>query len=468
VPTLDEVIEGIATAAKADFAFVLTRRGRLVTKTAPRDMPDAGRRRLTKLASSLPRDGKEIAQATLAREQLVPYGGAAPVDVYVTAIDQAVVCVAMASWADKKSVVAAIEAAQPFIETLLAAALKRRGPSRSRASTKSSPPRPGARRGGRLASSPPPRRGRSRPPPPKIGLVQLAGSNVVPSERMKTPPDIQQSEPEASSPPASQPDITVGVAALGRESLAAIDQEELDRVPTGRDMASSPDLRISLASLPDISEQEARVTQVDLLPRAGSDDPGRRTLPWVETAADAKRSADAARLGRNVAPRVAVRMQSLAENELSAILDEETANEEAEAAVAQTEEVEEVSGTVSLLGSVDEEPQSGPVAVSPRGQKSPARPTPRSVRPPRPEEDGASLELWRDAITRMIDSERGRSVPPAPGPAAPRPAAPNAPKSNHSKSSAPKSGAPKSGASGTRSKSSATKKGPTRSGGSSR
>ena len=61
------------------------------------------------LASTLPRDGSEVTQKVMARERLVPYGGQAPVDVYVTAKDDAVICVVLAGWTNRKEVSAAIE-----------------------------------------------------------------------------------------------------------------------------------------------------------------------------------------------------------------------------------------------------------------------------------------------------------------------------------------------------------------------
>ena len=43
---LDEIIDRVAEACGADFAFVLSRRGRLVTQNAPKDMPEQGRAEL--------------------------------------------------------------------------------------------------------------------------------------------------------------------------------------------------------------------------------------------------------------------------------------------------------------------------------------------------------------------------------------------------------------------------------------
>jgi hypothetical protein len=78
----------------------------------------------------------------------------------------------------------------------------------------------------------------------------------------------------------SLPEITVGEASLGRESLVAV---ELETRP-----GSTPEaIRVDLASMPDIEVTETG---------------DRLTMPWAEPAPDAKRAADAARLGRKLAP----------------------------------------------------------------------------------------------------------------------------------------------------------------------
>jgi len=82
VPALDEVIDRIRDDAGADFAFVLTQRGRLVTKNAPRDMPEVGRAKLVGAAQALGGPGK-VGELTMPRADLVRFGGAAPVDVFV-------------------------------------------------------------------------------------------------------------------------------------------------------------------------------------------------------------------------------------------------------------------------------------------------------------------------------------------------------------------------------------------------
>src|SRR6185369_7607009 len=93
VATLDPVVERVRAHAGADFAFVLTRKGRLVTHAAPREMPEIGRVRLVRAARPIS-GTDEVLEVTMPRQDLVPYGGAAPVDVYVAvAAEQAIICV---------------------------------------------------------------------------------------------------------------------------------------------------------------------------------------------------------------------------------------------------------------------------------------------------------------------------------------------------------------------------------------
>ncbi|HVY44407.1 MAG TPA: hypothetical protein VHB21_00955, partial [Minicystis sp.] len=69
---LDDIVDGIRARAGADFAFVLTRRGRLITVDAPREMPESGRMRLVRAARPLVGTSQTL-QVSLARQELVPY-----------------------------------------------------------------------------------------------------------------------------------------------------------------------------------------------------------------------------------------------------------------------------------------------------------------------------------------------------------------------------------------------------------
>jgi hypothetical protein len=314
VRNLEQIVEHIRVAAGADFAFVLTRKGRLVTHRAPRDMPEEGRARLLRAARPLLDGG--VAALTLPREELVPYGGAAPLDVYVgVAAEQAIVCVAMATWADKVRVAPALEAGIEAIEPLL-----RRGLPTARRPAAD----PGPAKGSPFVAAPsaPPAAPSAPPPRASMPLIDIRPSIIpgVPVPGLSSLPEITMGEaplgreslvavhrevasggsaPEirVSEAPlgreslvairrdvasgGSAPEIAVGEASLGRATLAAIDMDALPRAP------SSPDaIRVELVSMPDVDVP------------AG----GRSTLPWVELPGDAKRAVDAAGLGRKLAP----------------------------------------------------------------------------------------------------------------------------------------------------------------------
>src|SRR5262249_14250112 len=110
------------------------------------------------------------------------------------------------------------------------------------------------------------------------------------------------------------PDVIVGTAPIGRETLHAIEADQLQQQP----LSSTPDIRVELASLPselarEIPVEEARRMQSlanasipdHLVAPAGQ----RLTQPWPEAPADAKRAMDASRRARNqVPPDVTVRL----------------------------------------------------------------------------------------------------------------------------------------------------------------
>ncbi len=332
--TVEQIVEQIRSAAGGDFAFVLTRKGRLVTYRAPRDMPEDGRNRLVRAARPLLGTDR-IVSVTLPREELVPFGGAAPVDVYLgVAAEQAIVCVVMASWADMMRAGPALAAGLRSIEPLL-----RRGV-------------PAARRPGDVG----PVKGvpfvgdrRTRPPPsmppggeptelhfprpeslPEIhvGEAELGRLSMAAIQHDVSPggssPEISFGEGELGRQSmvavrrellggVSAPEIVVtGEAALGRESLAAIRQE--GRPP----VTSSPEaIHVELVSMPDIDMQRASIPVG--LPPLRPPSAGRLTMPWVEAPADTKRAADAANLGRKLAPpKVTLKLEEVDESLLDA------------------------------------------------------------------------------------------------------------------------------------------------------
>ncbi len=102
---------------------------------------------------------------------------------------------------------------------------------------------------------------------------------------------------EAAGGRPSMPVITVGQASLGRESLAAIERDALASARHG----SSPEiLRVELSSIDresllDIAREEARQA-AGPRPSHPIITPDRITQPWVDPVEDAKRSAGAASL----------------------------------------------------------------------------------------------------------------------------------------------------------------------------
>lgn len=252
------------------------------------------------------------------------------------------------------------------------------------------------------------------------GLVELTGTAPSVSARLKQPPTILDGPPLGlRRPNESLPDIVVGTASLGHETLAAIDAEVaagggpgvpaaplpagpsapeivVGTAPLGRDslaaiqqdvrgapgvLSSSPEVRVELVSIGrdtalELVAEERRGVQA--LAAAPMPDPvltpkaERLTQPWAEPAADALRTARAEEKGRNVgAPRVTLRLED-ADDEL----------------------------VDALLAERDTERDDARTAAVERG-KTPA--------PALDEEKGKereSLDIWHDALTKTIRSDR--------------------------------------------------------------
>ena len=421
---LDEIVEEIRSLAEADFAFVLTRRGRLITAEAPQDMPEPGRMRLTKAAKPLIGTTQTV-QLTLARQDLVPYGGAAPVDVYIAvAREQAILCVVMSTWADKRPIIPAMLEGIALLEPVLdrkqgggipAAAGRPRSPAR--VAPRTSPPPPG------LTITTP-----ARPPTPApaaptksrrrgamSGLVGLIGGVPTASSSLEKAPVIQNAPTPAPPRGESIPDIRVGEAALGRESLAAIERElhgsSLPDIVVGEGrlglasleaidaasrapVASAPEhVRVELASMSRESVDDITRAESELAAReaAGILEPDvearspRMTNPWAELPNDSKRAVEAAKRTRGaLPPRVTLKLEPL--------------DEDFEASL-----VEELDAIVN------------PVEPEPLFASPPPAPDPAAV-PPIPEGGGAasprnpraSYEIWREALTAQLDRDPPR------------------------------------------------------------
>lgn len=365
----DAISDQAYVAAGADFAFVLTRRGRLVTRHAPRDMPQEGRGRIVEAALGL-RSGGRLGHVELPREDLVPYGGAAPVEVYFGVAAEAILCVVMPSWADRAGVLPALEEGlraldQGDEEAPAESRPVRKGPRRSpsRPRMEAAPPSsrrppvaeireppPSTRAVAAFCAQPsaPPLASPSSPsstelrapaaPPARkrsavAGLVALA--NGSPARSLARPVMLRDAPPPPAASPrpsASLPDIRIGEATLGRESLAAIERElgvrpslpeiRVGAAPVGRDTlvaieaetmqparpGSAPDavrvdlVSISRDSLLDIAAEEARQATAGPRPSMPLIRNERLTRPWVEAPEDARRRLEAAKRARSAAP----------------------------------------------------------------------------------------------------------------------------------------------------------------------
>ncbi|WP_437336748.1 hypothetical protein [Sorangium sp. So ce394] len=334
---LDEISDRTYVAAGADFAFVITRRGRLVTRRAPRDMSEEGRRRIVEAALSLGSQSR-LGHVELPREDLVPYGGAAPIDVYFGVADEEILCVVMPTWADRQGVWPALEHGLRAIDEAAAAASrpvhKGHRRTRSRPRGEAAPasarrpvvevrePPPSTRAVAAVCEPPPPARRASPPSPPArrsavAGLVLLA--NGGPPRSLARPVMLRDAPPPpdaagaASSPElrigeaalgreghaavaralggalSSAPEIRVGMASVGHETLAAI-EAELQQPPRPGSMPEA--LRVELVSISresllEIAAEEARQATAGPRPSAPLVRPERLTFPWVEPPDDA-------------------------------------------------------------------------------------------------------------------------------------------------------------------------------------
>jgi hypothetical protein len=290
VTSLDAIIDQVSEMARADFAFVLTRRGRLATRNAPADMPESGRMAIVALADRQLRDKPgTVSHADIPREMLVPFGGAAPVDVYVAAREEAILCVVMATFAEQRFVSDAMEAGARALDKLLHAEAERRARRRpGKASKDREIPKPGK-------SNPGARRRLSAPPPPPSepglgpvfrntipeGLTAVKISEAVgPTDLLDDMPTITIASTKlgratltAIEIDRDAPEITYGQSTIGRATLSEI---ELSLVPTGDPRSSIPDIRLDVVSLPAIDTAELDVTD-------------RMTLPFTERPEEAKR-----------------------------------------------------------------------------------------------------------------------------------------------------------------------------------
>jgi hypothetical protein len=437
VPTIDEVVERARDAAGADFAFLLTMKGRLVTRDAPRDMPEAGRRALVEAAGTTAtmteqrgaagRGASRVAELTLPRQELVPFGGAAPVDVFVAvACEQGILALVMSTWADKTAVFTAIDDALAALAPLIDAAASKRaggasasakvaparpaaaaaarpaaaaaarpaaGPTRSTAALASragatAPAMPAARPAGSASKAKPPSAPDKRPGKPRGSKQGAPMAGLLTLTRGEAALDSRQGSPSITSgarAAASAPQIVIGEAEIGRYTMEAI---EADAIGYSQGPSSAPDVRVELTSIGRATmeelqrEEDARTQSLVRAPDPllASAAAARATQPWVESPSDTKRATEAAVLGRKLAvPRVTVKL------------------DDADSEVIEAALVDEVDAPAS-----SDEPDPSPRAPS-VSEVRPSTPATSEPKVPQP-----SLDVWREALDRATRGRKDR------------------------------------------------------------
>ena len=293
--SLDSIVDRVCEAARADFAFVLTRRGRLATRKAPENMPESGRKAVLAVAEKQLREKRgSVSHVDVPREMLVPFGGAAPVDVYVAAREEAILCVVMATFAEQLYVSDAIAEGTAALDKLLMAEAERR--ERRRPGRKDKEKSEGVKsRGGRRASDPAVEETKEEPlvanPSPAAVTPAVEPFELDDSDDMPTI-TIAQTKMGRATLAAIEidrdaPEITYSTSTIGRRTLGEI---ELSMLPAGDPRSSVPDIRVDVISLPAIDGAELDVTD-------------RTTLPFTERPEDAKRRFELAeRLRQGLGP----------------------------------------------------------------------------------------------------------------------------------------------------------------------
>ncbi len=295
---------------------MLSQAGLLVTHDAPRDMPDRGRMKIL-WACPAGKNG-EVTHLEMPREDLVPYGGAAPVDVFAVRVEDTAILVAVLStWNDKGHVVLALTSGAATLGEMIRKARRARAQKsavkkvEARKAGAVTMPGAGARKERTSALPGAPRRERTS------SLPRAPKETVAPKKarpRTGSEPEITVGEApvgretliaiEATRPRAgSEPEITVGEAPVGRETLYAI-EAALPRAAPG----PAPEaMRVQLDSVGRETMLEIERIEAAQAPRAPSvEEPlvvaDRKTLPWVDTAAALKRTVDARVAARAAAP----------------------------------------------------------------------------------------------------------------------------------------------------------------------
>jgi hypothetical protein len=323
VSPLDDLLERIRAATGAEFAFVLTRQGKLVTHDAPRDMPEAGRRRLVRAANHVAGTAA-ITSVSLPRGEIVPYGGPGLIDISLAvAADRAIVCVAMTAATGRPRAVAKLKEGIRPVESLVMQAVATRSGGRSKwndvpaaITAEPAPPARAARpeipegAGKRRPGAPKPRRAAGLVPP-ATGVDKAQPGAAMPVWRDPRAPD--------------GPEIVVERARkVGRETLAAI---EADLAAAGLPRVRIPEAQLA-DTAPDVVVERARKVGRETMSaieaeiaESGAPIPSpriaqaslRQTLPWVELPPDSELAARTTR--KSAGPRVSLKLEE-ADDEL--------------------------------------------------------------------------------------------------------------------------------------------------------
>lgn len=453
--SLDAITSRIREDSGADFAFILTRKGRLLTREAPPQMPELGRATCVAAAREAQAIGAGMVERTMPREQLVPFGGAAPVDVFISPCGEAIVCVVLATWADAGAVGPALEAHIPELEELLRGARAQRPeslagrktgrtvappapppppdaipPPRATPRPSSSPPaRPGRDRGSSRPARPRAARGSEAPasapgtarppsvrPRPLSGLVEMSKSGIRASDRMQDGPTIKVREPggrrtptplprtRARAPLSSEvplggrgslPQIEVEEVALGRDTIAAIEAE-------GRARGSLPHIEVKEAFL---GRETMAAIDEDIDDEARRALPSREVAPSLELAEEELDEEALAALDLEDDGEVA-QQRSMTPSEI--VLSEALLGKESQAAIEA--EIAHAGGDLrsTMPWSVDAAPDEAPTTPGRLGASPPplVAPAPSPVRKRKP--DNSNVDLWRDALGEMLDGKTPR------------------------------------------------------------
>lgn len=118
--TLDDLVERLRHASGAEFAFALSFDAALVTRDAPQQMPEVGRKFLASAAEDLV-GKRNVGFVCLPRADLVPYGGPGPVEIgFAVAASSRIICVVMTTSVLRPAARAAMEEHLPVMEAFLA------------------------------------------------------------------------------------------------------------------------------------------------------------------------------------------------------------------------------------------------------------------------------------------------------------------------------------------------------------